>query len=134
MHLIQLTDSLFVSGQPNPSDVPGLASQGFTLLICNRPDGESPGQASMDEIEALAHQHGMDYLRYPVTPVTFPGDDLEALAQAFNSPGKILAYCRTGTRCTNLWVATREPGEARAAQEQAQALGFDLSLVARFSA
>lgn len=60
MHLIQLTDTLFVSGQPNPSDVPVLATQGFTLLICNRPDGESPGQASMDEIEVLAREHGMD--------------------------------------------------------------------------
>ena len=113
MQLIQLTHSLYVSGQPAPPDIPQLAEQGFTLLICNRPDGESPGQASMDEIEVLAREHGMDYLRYPVTPVTFPGDDLETLARAFNSSGKILAYCRTGTRCTNLWVATREPEEKK---------------------
>jgi sulfide:quinone oxidoreductase len=133
LHLIQLTDTLFVSGQPAPSDIAELAEQGFTSLICNRPDGESPGQASMDEIEALVQQHGMSFVRYPVNPVSFPGEDLEGLGLAFDAPGKVLAYCRTGTRCTNLWVASRSADEIKAAAEQAQALGFDLSLVARLS-
>lgn len=134
MQLIQLTQTLYVSGQPAPPDIPQLAEQGFTLLICNRPDAESPGQSSMDDIEALAQQHGMEFMRYPVNPVTFPGEDLQGLGRAFDGPGKILAYCRTGTRCTNLWLATRAPEDFPAAREQAQALGFDLSLVSRLSA
>ena len=133
MELIQLTDTLYVSGQPTPPDISQLAERGFTLLICNRPDGESPGQSRMDDIEALAHQHGMAFMRYPVNPVNFPGDDLEGLGRAFDGPGKILAYCRTGTRCTNLWLATRAQEELPAARDQAQALGFDLSLVSRLS-
>jgi sulfide:quinone oxidoreductase len=133
LQLIQLTDTLFVSGQPTSGDIAALAERGFTTLICNRPDGESPGQASMDEIEALAQQHGMSFVRYPVNPVTFPGEDLEGLGLAFDGPGKVLAYCRTGTRCTNLWVASRSADEIKAAAEQAQSLGFDLSLVARLS-
>lgn len=133
MQLIQLTQNLYVSGQPSLSDIAQLAELGFTLLICNRPDGESPGQANMDDIEALAHQQGMEYVRYPVNPVNFPGEDLEGLGRAFDGPGKILAYCRTGTRCTNLWLATRAMEDLPAARDHAQALGFDLSLVSRLS-
>jgi len=48
----------------------------------------------------------------------------------FDYPGQsVLAYCRTGTRCANLWV-TSQTGETQAAAVQAaRDIGFDLSLV-----
>ena len=41
----------------------------------------------------------------------------------------VLAYCRTGTRCANLWVATREEGDLPGAVQTARDIGFDLSMV-----
>jgi uncharacterized protein (TIGR01244 family) len=43
----------------------------------------------------------------------------------------VLAFCRTGTRCTNLWVASRADGERARAAAHARELGFDLSMACR---
>jgi len=40
----QLGDQVMVSGQVAPHEVAGLAEQGVTVLVNNRPDGEEPGQ------------------------------------------------------------------------------------------
>ena len=44
VNLIPLSDTLSVAGQISPADLPAIARAGFKSLICNRPDGESPGQ------------------------------------------------------------------------------------------
>jgi uncharacterized protein (TIGR01244 family) len=44
----------------------------------------------------------------------------------------VLAYCRTGTRCANLWVATRDPADQTDAIQIARDIGFDLSMVIRY--
>ena len=46
MDIKRLTDDISVSGQIGPDEVEGLAAQGFTTLINNRPDGEMIGQPS----------------------------------------------------------------------------------------
>ena len=84
-----------------------VAEQGFTTVVCNRPDGEAPDQPTMDTMAQAAEAAGLKFIRYPVNPATFPGDDLEGLGRIFNSGEKVFAYCRTGTRCTNLWVASQ---------------------------
>jgi uncharacterized protein (TIGR01244 family) len=44
----------------------------------------------------------------------------------------VFAFCRTGTRCTNLWVATRDDDSSRQrAADKALSLGFDLGMAAR---
>jgi uncharacterized protein (TIGR01244 family) len=43
----------------------------------------------------------------------------------------VFAFCRTGTRCTNLWVVTRPVEQRQEAVQRAQALGFDLGMAAR---
>lgn len=131
LQLNHLTETLSVSGQPEPSDMAMLADQGFKVVICNRPDGEAVDQPSMADMKAAAEAVGMTFIGYPVNPGTFPGDDLAGLGSHFDGDEKVFAYCRTGTRCANLWVATREPEEQAAAINKAQSLGYDLSLVAR---
>lgn len=131
LQLIELNENIAVSGQPDPSDMPALAAKGVRLVICNRPDGEAPGQATMDDMQHAAEAAGMKFVRYPVDASNFPGDDLEGLGHIFDSSGKVFAYCRTGTRCANLWVASRSGTEKIAAAEQARAYGFDLSLAGR---
>lgn len=127
----QLTETLSVAGQPEPSDMAALATQGFEVVICNRPDGEAVDQPTMADMEAAAQAAGMMFIRYPVNPGNFPGNDLAGLGASFDSGKKVFAYCRTGTRCANLWVATRQPEERTIAVAKAQGLGYDLSMVAR---
>lgn len=133
MPIFQLTDTLSVAGQITPQDIPGIAAQGITVVVCNRPDGEVPQQATMDEIEAACNATGLLFVRYPVTAMDFPGPDLEGLGDLFDDPGQsVLAYCRTGTRCANLWVATRDPADQTDAVQIARNIGFDLSMVIRY--
>jgi sulfide:quinone oxidoreductase len=133
MPIFQLTDTLSVAGQITPEDIPSIAAQGITVVVCNRPDGEVPQQATMDEIEAACNATGLLFVRYPVTAMDFPGPDLEGLGDLFDDPGQsVLAYCRTGTRCANLWVATRDPADQTDAIQIARDIGFDLSMVIRY--
>ena len=133
MSIFQLTDTLSVAGQITPKDMPRTAAQGITVVVCNRPDGEVPQQATMDEIEAACNATGLLFVRYPVTAMDFPGPDLEGLGDLFDDPGQsVLAYCRTGTRCANLWVATRDPADQTEAVQIARDIGFDLSMVIRY--
>jgi len=131
MPIFQLTETLSVAAQVTPQDIPNIAAQGFSTVVCNRPDGEVPDQASMDAIEAACNDANLLFVRYPVDALNFPGPDLEGLGELFDDAGqRVLAYCRTGTRCANLWVATRSEEERQAAIQVARQIGFDLSMVA----
>jgi sulfide:quinone oxidoreductase len=130
MPIFQLTETLSVAAQVTPQDIPNIAAQGFSTVVCNRPDAEVPDQASMDAIEAACNDANVLFVRYPVDALNFPGPDLEGLGELFDDAGqRVLAYCRTGTRCANLWVATRTEGERQAAIQVAREIGFDLSMV-----
>ena len=130
MPIFQLTETLSVAAQVTPQDIPNIAAQGFSTVVCNRPDGEVPDQASMDAIEAACNDANLLFVRYPVDALNFPGPDLEGLGELFDDAGqRVLAYCRTGTRCANLWVATRSEEERQAAIQVARDIGFDLSMV-----
>ena len=132
MPIFKLSESLSVAAQITPQDVPNIAAQGFTTVVCNRPDGEVPDQASMDEIEAACNAAGLLFVRYPVNAMNFPGADLDGLGELFDDPSQsVLAYCRSGTRCANLWVATRSDEDTPEAIKVARDIGFDLSMVVR---
>jgi sulfide:quinone oxidoreductase len=132
MPIFKLSESLSVAAQITPQDVPNIAAQGFTTVVCNRPDGEVADQASMDEIEAACNAAGLLFVRYPVNAMNFPGADLDGLGELFDDPSQsVLAYCRTGTRCANLWVATRSDEDTPEAIKVARDIGFDRSMVVR---
>ena len=131
MSVYKLTESLSVAAQITPQDIGGLAAEGFTTVVCNRPDGESPGQAGMDEMEAACHEAEVLFIRYPVSVMNFPGADLEGLGALFDDPNqKVLAYCRSGTRCANLWILSRDEAGRANAIAVARGIGFDLSMAA----
>ncbi len=127
-----LSDTLSVSGQITVADVATLHEQGFTVIVCNRPDGEAPDQPKMDDIEAACVSAGMLFIRYPVTAMDFPGPDLQGLGTLFDDPAqRVLAYCRTGTRCANLWVASRDDEAVADAVTVSRNIGFDLGMALR---
>ena len=132
-----ISDTLAVSPQLQPDDIPAAKAAGYRAIICNRPDGEGadqPGQAAMAEAARAA---GLAFRYLPVTPGAAAGDTVEAFGRALAElPGPVLAYCRTGTRSATLWAlaeAGRRP--ARDILSAAQAAGYDLGgLAARITA
>ena len=113
--VMHLTDTVSVMGQVFPEEIATLKAEGFTTVMCNRPDHEDPGQPTMHELAAACEEHGLRFVRYPLTMMNFPGDDVAGMAEEFEPEnGKVLAYCRTGTRSANLWILTLA-GEARLA-------------------
>lgn len=124
----QLDDKVMVSGQVAPHEVAGLAEQGVTILVNNRPDGEEAGQPLAGEIEAAAQAAGIAYRFVPIMRGIGPAD-VEAMQEAMREAGdgKLLAYCRSGTRSAlALALAQREQGASSEEVEQrlTQA-GFD---------
>ena len=99
-----LTPGLSVTGQITPSEMAQIAAQGYRAVICNRPDGEEPGQPAFAKIEAAARSAGLEARYLPIAH----SDLTEAKAGAFGKllaelPGPVLAYCRSGMRSSTLW-------------------------------
>ena len=123
----ELEDGVAVSPQVTADDVRAAAGLGYGTIVCNRPDGEALGQPSMAEIEAAAQAAGLSFL-----PLAFAGGPtpahVEAMEAALGTPGKVLAYCRTGTRSTMLWALARARGgrEPDTLIAAAAAAGYDI--------
>ena len=116
----QLDDRTSVCGQISPSEVPSLAREGVTMLINNRPDGEEPGQPLAGEIEAAAEAAGIAYRFVPIIRGIGPSD-IEEMREARQNAGegKLLAFCRSGTRSAlALALAWRADGASREDVEQ----------------
>ena len=117
-----------VAGQIRPDDLETLAAS-FRTIVNNRPDGEEAGQPNSAQIEAEARRVGLQYAFMPITPGQLNEQAIVGLSEVLaNAPTPILAFCRTGTRSTNLWALTqagvRDPDEIL---KIAAAAGYDLS-------
>jgi uncharacterized protein (TIGR01244 family) len=128
-----LDDTIMVSPQIGIDAVAEAKARGVTLIINNRPEGESADQVSGAEIEAAARAAGIDYVAIPVTHAGFSEAQVNAMWAALEgTPGPVLAYCRSGTRSTLLWaLAQSSRGEHPAVlAEKAAGAGYDLAPVA----
>jgi uncharacterized protein (TIGR01244 family) len=127
----QLSDRVLASPQIDLADLAEAKAQGVTFIVNNRPEGESDDQTPGAEIEAAAKAAGLGYVAIPVTHAGFSEGQVQAMAQALGGEGKILAYCRSGTRSTLLWAlaeASRGADPAVLADQAAQA-GYDITPV-----
>lgn len=124
----QLDERTLVSSQIAPGEVAGLAEQGVTVLINNRPDGEEDGQPLASDIEEAAFKAGIDYRFVPIIRGIGPAD-VEEMQKGLRAAegGKLLAFCRSGTRSAlTLAVAKREEGApGHEVQQQLIDAGFD---------
>ncbi len=129
----KLTDTVLVAPQISLEAVDAAAAEGVTLIINNRPEDESADQTPGPDIEAAARAAGLAYVAIPVTHAGFAEWQVTAMAEALaGANGKILAYCRSGTRSTLLWALARaSKGDHPAVlSEQAADAGYDLTPVA----
>ena len=124
----RLSDNMLVADGPlHPADIAEAAAQGVTMIVNNRPDGEEPGQPAGAEIERAAGAAGLAYRHIPVAG-GIGQDQIEAMAAALGE-GKMLAFCRSGTRSTYLWALAeaRRGGNGAELIAQAAAAGYDLT-------
>ena len=135
MKIVKLTDTVAVSAQITPEDVTEIAAQGYRVLINNRPDGEEGTQPAGAAIAAAAQAAGLEYHHMPITAMSFPGSDFDAMTDLLNDSARpVLAFCRSGTRCANLWVASVEAAGQEEAMRVASQRGYELNMATRFIA
>ncbi len=104
MELRRISDTFSVSPQIDPGDVADIKAAGFRAVMCNRPDGEEAGQSDHALIEAAAREAGLAFYNVPITSAGISGEDMDDFNAALaEMPSPVLAYCRSGTRCTMLW-------------------------------
>ena len=108
MDFRRLSDTYAVCGQITAADVPAIVKAGYRSVMCNRPDGEQPGQPAYAEIEAAALAQGLAFRHVPVVSGMVTADNVADFDKALAElPAPLFAYCRSGARCTSLWSMSR---------------------------
>ena len=132
MTIHRLTEKLYISPQISPADAAEAAKLGIRSVICNRPDGEEPGQPTAQQTaDWLADAGIQSFHHQPVLAPQAGADDARQFAaQLEAADGAVLAYCRTGTRASLLWAIGQVQAGRNAAEVMAevqQKTGLDLS-------
>lgn len=123
-------ETMLAAGQIEPDDVARAKELGVVLIINNRPDGEAADQPEGSTIAAAAEAQGIAYSAIPVSSAGFSLPQVDAMRDALASAdGKVLAFCRSGTRSTFLWslAQAKDGADIEAIASQAAAAGYDIS-------
>ena len=133
MDLRTLTKDFSVSPQIAVDDLHAIAGAGFRSVLCNRPDGEEYGQPGFEAIAAAAEAEGLQTRHVPMGQAgVSPQIMAEFRAALDEMPGPVLAYCRSGTRCTVLWsIAQHGTLDDAEIVRRAQEAGYDMAGLVR---
>ncbi|MDD9923085.1 MAG: sulfur transferase domain-containing protein [Boseongicola sp.] len=111
MEMTQLAPNLFAGAQISEADLAMLASEGFTDVVCNRPDFEHPDSDPSSKLEDMSEKLGMAFHYLPITPGEPFVEEAEKLSSVVSRPNaKVFAYCRSGARVANAWSLVSEAG------------------------
>ena len=129
MDVRKLSDTVSVAPQLSVREIAEAARLGFRTLINNRPDGEDFLQPSARELEAAARELGLEYHHQPVVSGALTERDVHAFRELLaRAEQPVLAFCRSGTRCTMLWaLAQSGSAPADAIIAAAAQAGYDVS-------
>ncbi len=131
MKIKKISDQLSVADQITKNNVSDISKAGFKSIICNRPDGEVPGQPTFKDIEQAAIKANLPIRFLPavsgaVTPEL--GQEFGKILEELPKPA--LAYCRSGLRCTTLWALSNAKKIDRTTiVETAAQAGYDISAI-----
>ena len=100
----KVSDNYYVSSQINEEDLDSLKDQGFSLVVCNRPNGEEENQTDFELIQKRCVSIGLTFINLPMIPGDLQPELILETKKILDTNKKTLAYCRTGTRCINLWA------------------------------
>jgi uncharacterized protein (TIGR01244 family) len=128
----KLSDTVLASPQITLDDVESARAQGVGLIVNNRPEGEADDQTPGPAIESAARAAGIEYTAIPIGLAGFGEAEVRAMTDALaQAKGKVLAYCRSGTRSTLLWALARcaEGDNPDAVAAAAAAAGYNVAPV-----
>ncbi|WP_439273488.1 TIGR01244 family sulfur transferase [Pseudochrobactrum sp. HB0163] len=104
MEIRPLNENFAVTGQLAPQDIAAIAAQGYKTLICNRPDHEADDQPDYASVAQAAENAGLRVYFIPVAGGQITQANIDDMSAALaEAPAPVLAYCRSGARCTNLY-------------------------------
>lgn len=105
-----MTQPIGFAGQLYPEQIAEVAARGFKTVINNRPDyEEGPQQPTAAQMQAAAEAQGLTYVHQPVISGQITEENVRTFADYINSlPKPILAFCRTGNRCNNLYQLAKQ--------------------------
>lgn len=108
----RLTQDFAVAPQLAPEDMAAVAAAGYRSVIINRPDFEGgPDQPAAADVLEAAEAAGLQARYHPVVSGAMTqGDVAQFSALLKDLPAPVLAYCRSGTRCTVLFRAATGQG------------------------
>jgi len=108
MNLSRITADYAVAPQIEAADMAHLAAEGFTTVICNRPDDENPPELHMQAMRAAAIAAGLIFVENPVVNGGLTMDMVKGQGNAIAAAaGPVFAYCRSGTRSTIVWALSQ---------------------------
>jgi uncharacterized protein (TIGR01244 family) len=128
----ELSGNVLASPQITLADIELARAAGVRTIVNNRPERESEDQTPGPDIEAAARAADIDYIAIPISHGNFGESEVAAMVAALDrTNGKVLAYCRTGTRSTLLWALARAAQGAPldAIADAAANAGYDVSPV-----
>ena len=103
MEIRRVNEDFAVTGQIAPVQVSEIAGAGFKSIVCNRPDTED-GAVPHDAVEEAARAAGLEFRFLPVVSGAITEENVREMAGILEElPRPVLAYCRSGTRCLNLY-------------------------------
>jgi len=108
--LTQHTDQFSTSPQLTVEQIAEAAALGFKTIINNRPDGEAGAEQPLSsDLARETAKHGISYHHIPVISGQMSPDNVVAMKQVLSqAQSPVLAFCRSGTRSTNIWRAACE--------------------------
>lgn len=108
MDIRPLTEHYAVSPQISPEDAAEIAAAGYTVVICNRPDGENPPHLHMAAIREAVEAAGMTFVANPFSGPSMGMAHVEAQGTAIaGATGPVLAYCASGNRSGIMWALSQ---------------------------
>ena len=126
---IQLDEFYFVAPQLTKEDFVVLKEQGFERIINNRPELESEDQPSGQSLQEAAEALGFEYISNPVELSKLSQEHVSSQEVALSTLKKTLAFCRTGTRSSVLWLLLNNSrgGNYNDLSAHVSSKGFDLT-------
>lgn len=105
MNATQLANNYWVAPQISLDDIAEAKAQGFEVIVCNRPDGESADQTPSADIKSAAEAAGLTFYMLPMNGPVFSAEQAETLRSVLDQNNKVLGYCRSGNRSSILYRA-----------------------------
>lgn len=126
----QVTEKLWISGQPSEADLGGARERGVRRVINNRPENEDPTQPPLARSVEVAAGLGMDLVHIPVVPGQITKEAVREFQSAVaSSDGPVLAHCKSGMRSLSLWaIGEVLDGKLDAAELDAVGAGLGINL------